>query len=281
MAAPAHPLFARSIGAGTRLAIWTTVSILIIVLDARFNSLSMLRNALTSLLRPVQAVVRMPVEVAAEVSGYLVRHRTMQVEDAALRAQHVRDAAQLHQLADLEAENVQLRSLLQVRAKTKIPAVAAEIWTVARDPFSRRVVLDKGKQAGIAPVEPVVDALGLVGQVARAYPYSSDVILITDPDQAVPGYVQRTGQRVLVFGTGYGLEVRYQPSATDIRRGDVLLTSGIDHVYPQGLPLARVSQVVRPSSNPYAKVYCLPAANVEGSRLLMVLLMKPDGVRAR
>jgi rod shape-determining protein MreC len=279
MAAPAHPLFARTIGPGTRLAIWTAVSILIVVLDARFNSLSMLRNGLASLLRPMQTVVRMPVEVAAEVSGYLVRHRAMQVEDASLRALHVRDAAELHHLADLEAENTQLRSLLDARAKSKIRAIAAEIWTVARDPFSRRVVLDKGTQAGIAAGQPVVDAQGLVGQVARAYPYSSDVVMVTDTDLAVPAYVQRTGKRVLVFGTGYGLEIRYQPSAVDIRRGDVLLTSGIDHVYPEGLPLARVNQVVRPSSNPYAKVHCLPMANVEGSRMLMVLLIKPVGGR--
>lgn len=279
MAAPAHPLFARTIGPGTRLAIWTAVSILVIVLDARFNSLSMLRNGLASLLRPVQTAVRIPVEVAVEMSGYLVRHRAMQVEDESLRARHVQDAAELHHLAELEVENARLRSLLDARAKTKIRTVAAEIWTVARDPFSRRVVLDKGTRAGIAAGQPVVDAQGLVGQVARAYPYSSDVIMVTDPDQAVPAYIQRTGKRVLVFGTGYGLEIRYQPSAVDIRRGDVLLTSGIDHIYPEGLPVAQVNQVLRPSSNPYAKVYCLPMANVEGSRMLMVLLVKSIGAR--
>ncbi|HYP68173.1 MAG TPA: rod shape-determining protein MreC [Thiobacillaceae bacterium] len=279
MAAPVHPLFARSIGAGARLAVWTAVSILIIVLDARFNSLLMLRNGLASLLRPLQTVVRLPVDVAVEVSGFLVRHRAMQVDNASLRALHVRDAAELHQMADLQAENAQLRGLLDARAKSKIRTVAAEIWTVARDPFSRRAVLNKGTRAGIAPGQPVVDAQGLVGQIARAYPFSSDLIMVTDPDQAVPAYVQRTGRRVLVFGTGYGLEVRYQPSVADIRRGDVLLTSGIDHVYPEGLPLARVNQVVRPSSDPYAKVYCLPIANVEGSRMLMVLLTKPVGAR--
>lgn len=279
MAAPAHPLFARTIGPGARLALWTAVSVLIILMDARFNSLSVLRNGLASLLRPMQEVVRMPVEVAAEVSGYLVRHRAMQVENASLRAFHVRDAADLHHLAALEAENAQLRNLLDARAKSRVRTIAAEIWTVARDPFSRRVVLDKGAQAGIAAGQPVVDAQGLMGQVVRAYPYSSDVILVTDPEQAVPAYVQRTGKRVLVFGTGYGLEIRYQPSAVDIRKGDVLLTSGIDHVYPEGLPLARVNQVARPSSNPYAKVYCLPAANVEGSQMLMVLLVKPVSAR--
>ncbi len=279
MAAPAHPLFARSIGPGIRLAIWTAISILTIVLDARFNSLSMLRNGLASLLHPLQTVVRLPVEVAAEVSGYLVRHRTIQQENEALHAEHVHDAAELHHLADLEAENARMRSLLEARAKTKIRTVAAEIWTIARDPFSRRAVLDKGTQAGIAAGQPVVDAQGLMGQVARAYPYSSDVVMVTDPDQVVPAYVQRTGKRVLAFGTGYGLEIRYQPAAVDIQRGDVLLTSGIDHVYPEGLPLARVGKVVRPSSNPYAKVYCVPMADVEGSRMLMVLLMKPVGAR--
>ena len=272
MAAPTHPLFTRSIGPGIRLAIWTAISVLVVVLDSRYNSLAILRSGLASLLHPVQAVVRLPVELASEVGGYLVRHREMQKDNQALHAQHVLDAAQLHRLADLEAENAQLRSLLEVRGKSKIHTVAAEIWSISRDPFSRRVVLDKGADAGIAAGQPVVDAHGLLGQVARSYPFSSEVIMVTDPDQVVPANIQRTGQRVLVFGTGYGLEIRYQPSAADIRRGDVLLTSGIDHVYPEGLPLARVNNVVRPSSNPYAKVYCAPVANVEGSRTVVVLV---------
>jgi rod shape-determining protein MreC len=276
MAAPSHPLFTRSLGPGARLAIWTAISILVIVLDSRYNSLAAVRSGLATLLRPVQAVVRLPVDLSSEVGGYLVRHRVLQKENQALRAQHVLDGAQLNRLADQQAENTQLRQLLDVRAKIKLHSVAAEIWTVSRDPFSRRVVLDKGADAGIAAGQAVVDAQGLLGQVSRPYPYSSEVIMVTDPDQVVPAYVQRTGQRVLVFGSGYGLEIRYQPSAADIQRGDVLLTSGIDHVYPEGLPLARVNNVVRPSSNPYAKVYCTPVANVEGSRMVVVLV-KPAG----
>jgi rod shape-determining protein MreC len=280
MAAPTHPLFTRTIGPGSRLAIWTAISVLVIILDSRFNSLSLLRSGLASLLLPVQAAVRIPVELSSEVSGYLVRHRVMQKDNQALVSQHVQDMAQLHRLTDLESENAQLRSLLNFRARVKNNAVAAEIWSISRDPFSRRALLDKGVDAGVAAGQAVVDAQGLLGQVARTYPFSSEVLMVTDPDQVVPAYVQRTGQRVLVFGTGYGLEIRYQPSTADIRRDGVLLTSGIDHVYPEGLPLARVSNVVRPSSNPYAKVYCVPIANVGGSRMLMVLL-KPVGTEQK
>ncbi|MGO9447010.1 MAG: rod shape-determining protein MreC [Thiobacillaceae bacterium] len=271
MAAPTHPLFTRSIGPGARLAIWTAISILVIVLDARYNKLFVLRAGLASLLRPVQQVVYLPVEVAEEVGGYLVRHRDMQKENEGLHALHLHDAVALHRLVDLEMENAQLRRILGVRAPSDFHAVSAEITAVARDPFSRRVMLDKGAAAGVAAGQAVADAQGLVGQVVRAYPLSSEVLLVTDPDQVVPAYVQRTGKRVLVFGTGAGLEVRYQPSAADIQRGDMLMTSGIDHVYPSGLPLGKVTQVIRPVSSPYSEVYCLPMANVEGSRLVLVL----------
>lgn len=272
MAAPTHPLFTRTLGPGARLAIWTAISVLVIVLDSRYNGLLVLRDGLALLLRPVQAVVRLPVDLAAEVGGFLVRHREMQNENVALSAQHLQDAARLHRLAYLEAENLQLRGLLGVRAKAGMQTVAAEIWNVSRDPFSRRAILDKGTAAGISAGQPVVDGQGLLGQIGRAYTYSSDVIMVTDSDQVVPAYVQRTGQRMLVFGTGYGLEVRYQPSAVDIQQGDVLLTSGIDHVYPEGLAVARVARVDRPASNPYAKIACTPIANIEGSRMLMVLI---------
>jgi rod shape-determining protein MreC len=281
MAAPASPLFARSIAPGVRLAIWTAISVLLIVLDSRYHALPEVRDALATLLRPIQTVVRLPVDLTAEVGGFLVRHHDMQQENARLKTQHVEDAAGLQRLADLESQNAQLRRLLDARQHIRLKTVAAEIWSVSRDPFSRRVVLDKGASQGIEAGQPVVDDLGLMGQVLHAYAYSSDAVLVTDSDQVVPAYVQRTGQRVLVFGTGYGLEIRYQPSSTDIRQGDVLLTSGIDHVYQEGLPVARVSLVLRPGSSAYAKIYCRPVANVEGSRMVIVITGRTEGTSKR
>jgi rod shape-determining protein MreC len=123
----------------------------------------------------------------------------------------------------------------------------------------------------------VVDASGLVGQVSRVYPESSEVTLVSSPDQLTPVFVERTGQRGLAAGSGHGqMELRYMPAQTDIRAGDRLLTSGIDRLYPAGIPVARVSRVYRSQSSPYLRVECLPLAGLDRSRAVLVLIADPQ-----
>jgi rod shape-determining protein MreC len=123
----------------------------------------------------------------------------------------------------------------------------------------------------------VVDAAGLVGQVSRVYPGSSEVTLVSSPDQLTPVTIERTGQRGLAAGSGRGqLELRYMPAQTDVRPGDRLLTSGIDRVYPAGIPVARVTRVSRSQSSPYLRVECLPLAGLDRSRAVLVLIAEPQ-----
>lgn len=269
-------MFTRRPGLAARLAFWAVLSIALIVLDARFNALSWLRAGVSATFYPVQLVVRAPFDFGAEVLGFLVRHRELQNENALLRDNRQRAVAELARLHTLQNENDELRRLLVLRQTTGFVGVAAEILNTPRDPFSKRVILDKGSSAGIEVGKPVVDGIGLVGQVTRVYPFSSEVTLISDRGQAVPVQIQRTGQRVLAFGGSGGMEVRYLPTHTDIQQGDVLVTSGIDRVYPAGLTVARVTHVQRPADSTYARINCLPIAGVEKSRILLVL--KPQGV---
>ena len=136
----------------------------------------------------------------------------------------------------MEAENAQLRKLLETAQRMESKAAMAEILHVPRDPFNRKVMLDKGSQSGIQPGQVVVDDVGVVGQVTRNYPWISEVTLITDKDHSVPVQVVRNGLRSVVSGTGKDgtLELRYVAVNTDIQEGDLLATSGIDGVYPPG-----------------------------------------------
>lgn len=264
-------MFTRAPGPAARLALWSVLALTLIVLDARFNAMGWLRAGVVAVFYPAQIAVRAPFGFAAEVSGFLVRHRVLQNENDALRENNQRASAQLARMDSLRAENDELRRLIVLRQMTGFDSVAAEILRTPRDPFSQRVVLDKGGNAGIQAGQPVVDGMGLVGQVTRAYAFSSEVTLVTDRGHAVPVQIQRTGQRVLVFGGGSSMEVRYLPTHTDIQPGDILVTSGIDRVYPAGLVVAKVTRVQRPSDTPYARVSCLPMAGVEKSRVLIVL----------
>lgn len=264
-------MFTRAPGPAARLAMWSALAIALIVLDARFNAMGWLRAGVVAVFYPAQLAVRAPFDFAAEVSGFLVRHRTLQTENVILRERNQQAGAQLARLDSLRTENDELRRLIVLRQMTGFDTIAAEILSTPRDPFSQRVMLDKGTSTGIQSGQPVVDGMGLVGQVTRAYAFSSEVTLVTDRGHAVPVQIQRTGQRVLAFGGGAGMEVRYLPTHTDIQPGDILVTSGIDRVYPAGLSVAKVTRVQRPADSPYARVSCLPMAGVDKSRVLMVL----------
>ena len=145
------------------------------------------------------------------------------------------------------------------------------------DWFAQRLTLDQGAGAGLRSGLPVVDADGLVGQVTRVYPGSSEVTLVSSTEQLTPVFVERTGQRGLAAGIGHGqMELRYMPAQTDLRPGDRLLTSGIDRVYPAGIPVARVTRVSRSQSGPYLRVECMPLAGLDRSRAVLVLIAQPQ-----
>ena len=173
----------------------------------------------------------------------------------------------------LEAENAQLRKLLEAAQRMESKAVMAEILHVPRDPFNRKVMLDKGSQSGIQSGQVVVDDAGVVGQITRNYPWLSEVTLITDKDHSVPVQVVRNGLRSVVSGTGKdgALELRYVAVNTDIQEGDLLATSGIDGVYPPGFPVAVVSKIERNPTYVFARVTCTPAAGVGHNRQLLIL----------
>ncbi|WP_019373410.1 rod shape-determining protein MreC, partial [Melaminivora alkalimesophila] len=217
-----------------------------------------------------------PVQLAGSGLGYLkTLQQTQQGLDEAERRM-AQMAVQTALAEELARENAQLRELLALRARLETPAQAAQVLYDAADPYTRRVVIDQGQVAGVEPGAPVVDALGVLGQVTRVHPLLAEVTLLVDRDQAIPVLNVRTGARSVAYGDpaatqGGGLELRFTPGNADVQEGDLLTTSGLDGVYPPGLPVARVTRVERRADSTFARIWCEPLARMDGARHVMVL----------
>jgi rod shape-determining protein MreC len=266
------PFFKRGPAPLALLTFYIAISLAIFVVDLRFRSLDLLRQSIALVVDPVQRVAQTPGSLVDYAASYLQGMKALQVENNELKHAKLTNAPDLERMAQLEAENERLRKLLAVKEREKAKGQVAQILYTARDPFSRKVIVDKGQQSGIVAGQPAIDEAGVVGQVTRVFPFSAEVTLITDKDQAVPVQVVRSGQRSVVFGLGNGqLELRYMPANADILVGDVLVTSGLDGVYLAGFPVAKVVNIERDSAYSFARIFCVPVAGVENFGEIMVL----------
>lgn len=270
-------LFPRGPGAGARLLIYVLISIAMIVADSRFRVLGGVRSALSTLLYPIQEAVQAPLGIYDQVSGFFVNHADLQRDNAMLRRRNLDYAGAVLRYHDLEQENNRLRTLLDAQKRTALHTRLAEIISVPRDPYSRKIIVDRGSQSGVRAGQPVMDELGLLGQVTRVYPYTSEITLLTDAGQPVPVQIQRNGLRAIAFGNGADdvIEVRYLPQSADIRSGDVLVTSGIDGVYPPGLPVATVARIDHSANRAFLRVECIPKAAINSYRQVLIVDSAP------
>lgn len=250
------------------------IAVALLMADSRLRSLATVRQAVGAALYPLQVVAMLPRDGFFAVTDYFSSLNRLNGENQRMREQQVLNAQMLQQARQLLAENLHLRKLLAASERIALQSVMSEILYDARDPFSRKVIIDRGTSHGIEPGQPVIDDLGVVGQVTRVYPFTSEVTLLTDKDHAIPVQVLRSGVRSVAYGRGQSgvLELRFMASNADIQKGDVLLTSGIDGVYPAGLAVATVASVESKSSDAFARIVCLPSAGVSRNRQLLVLL---------
>ena len=277
MAMPGQLMFARRLGPTARLLIWLLVGTSCVAIDTRYHALDGLRSGFSLVLQPVRVIMRTPLDIAAELGGFFVRHRLLQKERDALLTERARLLVDVNTAQELVRENAELRTLLQLQSRPGQRVVHAALLYRGHDWFAQRITLDQGGGVGLRRGLPVVDASGLVGQVSRVYPGSSEVMLVSSPGQLTPVLVERTGQRGLAAGNGRSqMDLRYMPAQTDIRPGDRLLTSGIDRLYPAGIPVARVNRVSRSQASPYLRVECLPLAGLDHSRAVLVLIADPQ-----
>lgn len=248
-------------------------SIALLTIDYRTPRLHFLRAALSFLTYPVQALASLPTDSVAEYSNTVISYIELQKENRRLKEQqHISDG-RLLRLAALEEENIRLRVLLENSFKLGEQVLAAELLSVKQAPYEHTVVVNKGSLHGVHPKQPVLDGNGVVGQVIRSLPWSAEVMLITDPDHAIPVQVNRNGLRTIAFGTGQPnrLHLPFLANNADIVPGDLLVTSGLGGVFPAGYPVAVVDKFEVHADKSFANIYATPKALLDRSREFLIV----------
>jgi len=267
------PFFSRGPAPLVRLGFFVSLAVLLMVLDARFRYAESIREVVALLAYPLQRAALAPGELLGATAEFFTTQVALKQENDRLKAKDLAAASDLLTLQALRAENSQLRRLLEARERVPRRSTLAEILYQGRDPFSRKVIIDKGGQQGIELGQAVIDDTGVIGQVTRVHPFLAEVTLITDKEQRTPVEVLRNGLRAVIYGGGDKgtLDLSYTAANADVQADDLLVTSGIDGVYPPGLPVAKVTKIERDAAYSFAKITCIPAAGTDQNRQVLVL----------
>ena len=269
------PFFRQGPSALTRVSVFGAISLFLMVADARFEVIRPVRSTVATVLYPLQWLALRPVIMARGTGSYFEDLQAAQRSEELTREKLAAQSRRAGLVEELTSENERLRKLLALREQVHVSARAAEVLYDAADPYSRKVFIDKGQVAGVAPGSSVMDEAGVLGQVTRVHPLMSEVTLVVDRDLSIPVLNARTGVRSIAFGEpaldGGLLELRFVAPSADVKEGDLLTTSGVDGVYPPGLPVANITRIERRADSPFARIYGKPLALVEGARYVMVL----------
>lgn len=259
----------------TRLIFFAALSLCLMMSDARLHYLTEIRSGFVALMHPVEILAALPGNLYRGASEYLVTHNTLLQENRRLNQLTLQQGVELQSLKTLSSENMHLHNLFGAARQFAQPAKLAEITHVGRDPFSHKVIVNLGARQNIVAGQAVVDEAGVIGQVTLVYPFSSEVTLIIDKNLAIPVQIERNGLRAIAFGQGRDgtIGLPYLPANVDIRKGDKLITSGIDDIYPAGLAVAEVMKIESNTDSPFARIICKPVAGVD--KHFHVLLLSP------
>lgn len=269
------PFFRQGPSALSKLMVFSALALFLMVADTRFAIIKPLRVAVATVLYPLQWVAMRPVLWAQSGGQYFDSLADARAARTEAQQRLAAQAQRANQVEQLGLENNRLRQLLALRERLGTPAQAAQVLYDAADPYTRKIIIDRGLLQGVSAGSPVIDEAGVLGQVTRVYPTVSEVTLVTDRDQAIPVLNTRTGARGVAFGDATAhagaLELRFMAANADVQEGDVLSTSGVDGVYPPGLHVARVARVERRVDTAFARIYCTPLALTAGALHVMVL----------
>jgi rod shape-determining protein MreC len=244
------------------------------VADVRFNVTQPLRATLSVALYPVQWLAMRPQAFAKFSGEYLESLQDAQAEASDVRQKLLLQAQRAAQVEQLTLENKQLRALLNLQERLNTVGLVGEVLYDAADPYTRKLIINKGLTNGVKPSAPVMDEHGILGQVTRVLPLVSEVTLVTDREHSIPVLNTRTGARGVAYGESGGaplLELRFMATNADIEVGDQLTTSGVDGVYPPGMPVGIVTKVERRAETAFARILCEPVGRVQGAKHVMVI----------
>ena len=268
------PLFKQGTPARVKVIIFVVAAIALLFVDSRLQVLGRVRHVIGLVIYPVQWAAMVPRDLFEAAGEYLISSGTLHDEVSQMRQKEMQDAQLLQRAQLLENENEHLRELLGVSKRISVKSVPAEILYDARNVFVRKVVLNRGSKHGVLPGQPVIDEKGVIGQVTEVYLATCEVTLLTDKDQAIPVLNVRSGERSVAYGRGQSgyLELRFMMANADIAADDMLVTSGIDGVYPAGLAVGRVARVRDNSTGSFDHIICEPVAGINRNRQVLILL---------
>ena len=248
--------------------------------ELRSPGLNSLRATLSFVVDPLKYLVDLPTTLVDQAAESVSSYRTLKMENERLREEQLAHQARLLKFASLEKENIRLRALLENSFKLGEQVLVAELLSVNTVPYEHIIVVNKGTRFGVHPQQPVLDANGVVGQVFRALPLTSEIMLITDPNHAIPVQVNRNGLLTIAVGSGQlnRLVLPFLPGNADIRPGDLLITSGLGGTFPQGYPVAVVDEFTSQPNKAFATITATPKALLDRNRELMIVWSKSTPV---
>jgi len=268
------PFFRVGFAPLTKLIFFSVLSLLLVFGDKQMQFTKPLRAGLSTLVLPVQWLVLQPGEALSALGKYFQNldqtHQNLKSAELKVLQQSVRS----QQVEQLQIENQNLRQLMALQSSVPVKSQAAEVLFDVPDPYNQRIVIDQGQLKNVALGSPVIDAGGVIGQVTRVYPLTSEVTLLTDKDQSIPVLNSRTGARNITSGDVLAglpvIELKFVPASADVKEGDLLTTSGIDGVYPAGLQVARISHIERRVDISFARIHATPLAELKGRHVLVL-----------
>ncbi len=243
------------------------------VVDARFDYLKPVRSQMGLVLSPFYGIADFPVRAWEGVRDQFTSRSELLAENERLKAEQLLMQRRLQKLATLTEQNVRLRELLNSSALVDDKVLVGELIGVDPNPFTQRILIDKGEKDGVFQGQPVLDASGLMGQVVEVMPYTARVLLLTDTTHSIPVQVNRNGLRAIAVGTGNPerLELRYVADTADIKEGDLLVSSGLGQRFPAGYPVATVKEVLHDTGGPFATIRAVPTARMNRSRYVLLV----------
>ncbi len=275
------PFFRQGPSSLTKLSFCSALALFLMVADGRFSITQQIRATVATTIYPLQRALLVPVEAISDGRDYVGGLAQAIAAEQTARSTLALQSERAQRADQLQQENARLRSLLELRPTLAVRSQAAEILYEAADPYSRKVIIDRGSMNNVLPGSPVVNEAGVLGQVTRVYLQSAEVTLLTDRDAAIPVLNSRTQVRSAAFGGGTGgaglLEMRFMAGNADVQIGDLLTTSGVDGVYPPGLKVASVAKIDRKIDSGFARIVLVPTAQSDGVR--HVLVLEPTGAR--
>ncbi len=272
------PFFHRGPSPLARLTFFTIVATAIMIADHRFHALDSVRLSLSVLAHPVQQLASAPADVLGRAADYFASQDRLLRENSELKVRILEQSSLAQEARLLRGEHQQVLALSSSRPRYDDRGIIAEVIYTARNPFTRKIVVDKGLTQAIQAGMPVIDGEGVVGQVTTVGTFTSEVTLVTEKDQSVPVMLSRNGLRAVAVGSGKdgSIDVPFMPVSADIQNGDLFVTSGIDGTYPAGLVVARVTSVEKNAAYVFAKISAKPAAGVDNHRFVMILPSPPS-----